>query len=314
MCQDLSSIEILDDIIAQNWRASNNPFMRVQIIADWWPFGSDLPLIFLVQALTDTETRLQQSFWLHVPTDSPHPSHPLTTPEPWHEWDLAVIEVGLLERDMDMDMRIMKRNLTLGWWPASPRNAVMISRTRLASDAVIDLVHRSSSVACGFTFPICSLTNHLRSIRLVYTNTRYQNTNNLLLYFCHEHVNCWKLILTVIRPLNVIYFDGSGAAKMPDRWSTFFLYLFASRWRAHYLSLMDSQDVVAFCEISPEKYSSEKERVDNMCEWGKHFNVDGFVRCVSSVILWALSQWLREWKWACENFLYNAMLLDKWAL
>lgn len=136
---------------------------------------------------------------------------PLTTPEPRHEWDLAVIEVGLLERDMDMDMRITKRNLTLGWWPASPRNAVMISRTRLASDAVIDLVHRSSSVACGFTFPICSLTNHLRSISLVYTTTMYQNTNNLLLYFCHEHANCWKLILTVILPLNVIYFDGSGA-------------------------------------------------------------------------------------------------------
>lgn len=35
-------------------------------------------------------------------------------------------------------------------------------------------------------------------------------------FFCHEHADCWQLTLTVIRPLNVIYFDGSGAAKMPD--------------------------------------------------------------------------------------------------
>lgn len=40
---------------------------------------------------------------------------------------------------MDMDRRLTKRNLTLGW-PASPRDAVMILRTRLASDAVVDLV------------------------------------------------------------------------------------------------------------------------------------------------------------------------------
>lgn len=90
---------------------------------------------------------------------------------------------------MDMDMRITKTNFTLGW-PASPRDAVMISRTRLASDAVVDVstsLPRStdepaylrpsppyvrSSVACGFVLPIFSLTNHSRSASMVHTTTR----------------------------------------------------------------------------------------------------------------------------------------------
>lgn len=113
----------------------------------------------------------------------------LTTPELRQEWDPAVIEASLLERDMDMDMRITKTNFTLGW-PASPRDAVMISRTRLASDAVVDIstsLPRStdepaylrpsppyvrSSVACGFVLPIFSLTNHSRSASMVHTTTR----------------------------------------------------------------------------------------------------------------------------------------------
>ncbi|KAE9388285.1 hypothetical protein BT96DRAFT_947740 [Gymnopus androsaceus JB14] len=81
-------------------------------------------------------------------------------------------------------------------------------------------------------------------------------------FFCHEQTTtggCWQLTVTAIRPLNVIYFDGSGAAKMPD-------------------GSMDSQDVLAFGEILPDKYSSEWERVSSMCDWGKGFDVDGFVR------------------------------------
>lgn len=36
--------------------------------------------------------------------------------------------------------------------------------------------------------------------------------------FCRGQVEsgCWQLIVTAIRPLNVLYLDGSGAAKMPD--------------------------------------------------------------------------------------------------
>ncbi|KAE9392261.1 hypothetical protein BT96DRAFT_888117 [Gymnopus androsaceus JB14] len=79
--------------------------------------------------------------------------------------------------------------------------------------------------------------------------------------FCRGQAStgCWQLTVTALRPLNVLYLDGSGAAKMPD-------------------GPMDSQDVLAFGEIIPEKYIAERERIKNMCQWAKDFPVDGFVR------------------------------------
>ncbi|KAJ4480199.1 hypothetical protein J3R30DRAFT_3288251 [Lentinula aciculospora] len=70
---------------------------------------------------------------------------------------------------------------------------------------------------------------------------------------------CWQLTVTAIRPLKIIYFDGSAAAKMPD-------------------GSMDSQDILAYGKVVPEKYFSERERIKNLCEWGKDLNIDGFVR------------------------------------
>ncbi|KAE9405446.1 hypothetical protein BT96DRAFT_916169 [Gymnopus androsaceus JB14] len=61
----------------------------------------------------------------------------LATPELRQEWDPAVIDAHLVEM-FNQDTRISKTNFTLGW-PASPRDAVTISRTMHDATTVIDI-------------------------------------------------------------------------------------------------------------------------------------------------------------------------------
>ncbi|KIM39318.1 hypothetical protein M413DRAFT_447257 [Hebeloma cylindrosporum] len=70
---------------------------------------------------------------------------------------------------------------------------------------------------------------------------------------------CWQLTLVTTRPLKVIYFDGSSAAKMRG-------------------GPMDSQDLVIWGRVRPEYVMKERERADKLCEWGKRYDLDGFVR------------------------------------
>ncbi|TRM58793.1 hypothetical protein BD626DRAFT_179652 [Schizophyllum amplum] len=61
----------------------------------------------------------------------------LSTPEIRQEWDPAVDDAHIVEL-LDDRTRVTKTNFTLGW-PASPRDAVMISRTLQDASTVIDL-------------------------------------------------------------------------------------------------------------------------------------------------------------------------------
>ncbi|KAF8903732.1 hypothetical protein CPB84DRAFT_1706782 [Gymnopilus junonius] len=70
---------------------------------------------------------------------------------------------------------------------------------------------------------------------------------------------CWHLTLVATRPLKVLYFDGSSAAKMDD-------------------GPMDSQDLVVWGEVKPHWANSEGERITDLCEWGKKYEIDGFLR------------------------------------
>ncbi|KAF8151003.1 hypothetical protein B0H34DRAFT_730875 [Crassisporium funariophilum] len=70
---------------------------------------------------------------------------------------------------------------------------------------------------------------------------------------------CWHLTLVTTRALKVLYFDGSSAAKMQD-------------------GAMDSQDILAWGRVVPEWTYKERKRIDDLCEWGKQFELDGFVR------------------------------------
>jgi hypothetical protein len=70
---------------------------------------------------------------------------------------------------------------------------------------------------------------------------------------------CWQLTLVATRPLKVLYFDGSSAAKMVG-------------------GPMDSQDLVIWGRVRPEYVWKEREKADNLCKWGKRYGLDGFVR------------------------------------
>ncbi|KAF7316923.1 hypothetical protein HMN09_00426500 [Mycena chlorophos] len=75
--------------------------------------------------------------------------------------------------------------------------------------------------------------------------------------------------------LQVLYFDGSSAAKMQD-------------------GPMDTQDVVGWrkvcftfvlgsshllhAKVDPSRYFDERNRIVDLCAWGKQFGVDGYVR------------------------------------
>ena len=41
---------------------------------------------------------------------------------------------------------------------------------------------------------------------------------------------------------------------------------------------LDSQDVIAWGRPRPDKYLSEWERIETLCDWGKPLGLYGFVR------------------------------------
>ena len=92
-----------------------------------------------------------------------------------------------------------------------------------------------------------------------------------------DSAGCWHLTLIATRPLKVLYFDGSSAAKF-------------------FGGSMDSQDVLAWGEIKPEWTYEERKRLDSLCEWAKQYGIDGFVRCVSFSDAWQLLMCtFKEW-------------------
>ena len=70
---------------------------------------------------------------------------------------------------------------------------------------------------------------------------------------------CYVISVQAKRDLRLLYFDGSSAAKMDD-------------------GPMDSQDIVAWGKPRPDKFFAERERIEALCEWGKPYGLDGFVR------------------------------------
>ncbi|KAF8256726.1 hypothetical protein EI94DRAFT_1763311 [Lactarius quietus] len=70
---------------------------------------------------------------------------------------------------------------------------------------------------------------------------------------------CYVISLQAKRDLRLVYFDGSSAAKMKD-------------------GPLDSQDVITWGRPQPDKFFSEIERIKALCDWGRPFGLDGFVR------------------------------------
>lgn len=68
------------------------------------------------------------------------------------------------------------------------------------------------------------------------------------------------------RELNLVYFDGASANKVPG--------------------VVDSQDLLFWGNISDPDYTRDIERIAAACEWGKEYGIDGYLRmefnlCVS---------------------------------
>ncbi|KAI9435521.1 hypothetical protein H4582DRAFT_1817493, partial [Lactarius indigo] len=75
--------------------------------------------------------------------------------------------------------------------------------------------------------------------------------------FCRQ--SCQMVSLQAKRDLRLVYFDGLSAAKMKD-------------------GTLDSQDVLLWGRPRPDKFYSEFERIEGLCDWGKPLGLDGFVR------------------------------------
>ncbi|KAI9435518.1 hypothetical protein H4582DRAFT_654832 [Lactarius indigo] len=74
---------------------------------------------------------------------------------------------------------------------------------------------------------------------------------------CRE--SCYVISLQAKRDLRLLYFDGLSAGKRKD-------------------GTLDSQDVLLWGHPRPEKYFSEVERIEGLCDWGRPLGLDGFVR------------------------------------
>ncbi|KAG2030444.1 hypothetical protein BDR03DRAFT_974581 [Suillus americanus] len=78
-------------------------------------------------------------------------------------------------------------------------------------------------------------------------------------FFSRGNGSDWHLTLSATRPLKVLYFDGNSAAKLSE-------------------GTMDTQDIIAWGEPRPERFLDERDRIDDLCTWGKEFGIDGFAR------------------------------------
>ncbi|KAF6756867.1 hypothetical protein DFP72DRAFT_262531 [Ephemerocybe angulata] len=69
---------------------------------------------------------------------------------------------------------------------------------------------------------------------------------------------CWHLTLAATRPLKLLYFDGSSGAKIQGA--------------------LDAQDLLVWGEVAKEPLESEGKRIKDLCEWGRKYELDGFLR------------------------------------
>ena len=79
------------------------------------------------------------------------------------------------------------------------------------------------------------------------------------------------ITLQAKRNIRLVYFDGLSAAKMKD-------------------GTLDSQDVLLWGRPEPEKYRSERERIESLCDWGRPLGLDGFVRMEFHLCVHAISR------------------------
>ncbi|KAJ6492306.1 hypothetical protein C8R45DRAFT_990887 [Mycena sanguinolenta] len=76
----------------------------------------------------------------------------------------------------------------------------------------------------------------------------------------HTLGGCWVLTLVATRPLKVLYFDGSSASNIEGS------------------GTVDMQDLLIWGKVDPARWGDDVARLDDLCAWGKEFELDGFLR------------------------------------
>ncbi|KAG1905312.1 uncharacterized protein F5891DRAFT_1183250 [Suillus fuscotomentosus] len=110
------------------------------------------------------------------------------------------------------------------------------------------------------TIPIGTLLYHGTTRNAIPSEPEWTATDpEHSLAFARGDNTGWHLTLAATRPLKVLYFDGSSAAKVSE-------------------GTMDIQDIIAWGEVQPERVLDENSRITDLCRWGKKFGIDGFAR------------------------------------
>jgi hypothetical protein len=145
-------------------------------------------------------------------------------------------------------------------WPNTRyRNGVYFASPQLLGRLITDQL--GHSIVLG-TVPPGTLLYHGSRDNNVPTLPEWMATDpEHSTVFCRglPEKGCWHLTMVATRPLKVLYFDGSSAAKMNS-------------------GTMDTQDILTWHSIQPHKFLLEGQRINALCEWGRKFGVDGFVR------------------------------------
>ncbi|KAF7363139.1 hypothetical protein MVEN_00666400 [Mycena venus] len=127
--------------------------------------------------------------------------------------------------------------------------------------------YRNGHTIVPGSVPIGTLLYHGRGDNAIPTFPGWTATNPEHSFtFCKDSMTnngsitgCWQLTFVTARPLRVLYFDGSSGAKMEN-------------------GPMDAQDLLLWGRVDPARRMDERERINDLCAWGKDLGIDGYAR------------------------------------
>ncbi|KAF7349753.1 hypothetical protein MSAN_01702300 [Mycena sanguinolenta] len=173
--------------------------------------------------------------------------------------------------------------------------------------------HRNGHNIVPGSVPVGTLLYHGRGNNAIPTLPEWTATNPEHSFtFCWDSMTnngsiagCWQLTFVTVRPLRVLYFDGSSGAKMEN-------------------GPMDAQDLLLWGTADPARRMDERERINDLCAWGKYLGIDGYVRMemdfevmvcdfsngVELLSADYLSAWMKES--AREPLIFGTILSGSW--
>ncbi|KAF8734506.1 hypothetical protein RHS02_06813, partial [Rhizoctonia solani] len=162
--------------------------------------------------------------------------------------------------DDSYDNQIFFRLATLlQHWPNTryPSGKISGSDETHQRPAHCDL-HIGSSIVPG-TVPVGTVLYHGRSSAEIPSTPEWLafDPEHSVLFARGSDSHLFTFITT--RPLRVVYFDGSSAAKLTS-------------------GAADTQNLLAWGHIRNQTFSEERALINDLCEWGKASNIDGYVR------------------------------------